>query len=122
MTTVANIKWYINWEEWWVNEIINLLSLQDIISLWWWLNSWSSNINWWCPKNWQIVLDELNSHAQEYYDKYSNEWYMGSSWYIPRPTLFQTRWDFDWDQTIRYHIIYFSDPWSLTWIHQSVVW
>jgi len=58
MTTVANIKGYINGAEWGVyNEAPSLLDYEDVIAA-----ATSQNIN--------NLIAELNQHSVEYYNKF----------------------------------------------------
>ena len=67
MTLTANVKWYINWEEWGV--IDNTILLKEISELKTMLND--------------DVVSELNSHPEEYYNKFLASWNLKQNydWY-----------------------------------------
>ena len=82
MTTVANIKWYINWSEWGVyDNTPSLLTYEEIVAM--------ATI--------EEAVAELNTHIEEYYNKFNNEWHIFYNLYLSSDWTYSwvyKRWDF----------------------------
>lgn len=117
MTIIANIKWYINDEEWGMYEPApTLMSVSELLNdVWWWANSLynRNTLNWWFPINYNDVLTELNSNPVLYYSKFLEEnliWNRDIDMTTSAPAIFW--WD---DYTNYYYASIYYDTDNDVW-------
>ena len=76
MTLIANVKWYINWEEWGVIESIPLCSYEELIAA-----GYST-----------VAVNELNNYPEAYYNKMVADWHI----YTQQAWVYVPFCDYDW--------------------------
>ena len=81
MTTLANVKWYINGNEWWINQL-QLMSKEELLILGggvWTETEYVINYSTWKQT---VVLNELNKYPEEYYNSYNSMWYISNDYNV----------------------------------------
>lgn len=122
MWVMANVKWYIGWNEWGVVEESwpELMTLQELITLWWWQDSsYAYTINWWKVYDPNAVIEELNTYAVNYYNNFTSEWVLyNTGMPVNHDNMLLWAWYFDdWDPS--QDVIYYNSQ-QQTWILEQL--